>query len=219
VRIGDERLQVIGVARDSKYGGLDADPIPHLCTLLRQVTAVQQFNLLVRTSVPPGTVREAVLDEIRRLDPNLPPPQTMTIEQFIETAVAVAGGSLDTVPVFGLLALALAMTGIYGVMSYSVSRRTQEFGIRMALGAPRRQIVGLVLRRGLTITVAGLIVGLAASVAVGRLLEAYLFGVSALDPLTYAAVTLVLLITALAACYFPAHVAGRVGPATALRHQ
>ena len=111
------------------------------------------------------------------------------------------------------------MIGVYGVMSYSVSRRTHEFGIRMALGARPGQILGLVLRKGLEITLVGLFFGLAAAIAVARLLGGFLFEVNLLDPVTFSGVTLMLLGVATAACYLPAHWAAQVGPAAALRDE
>jgi putative ABC transport system permease protein len=118
---------------------------------------------------------------------------------------------------FATLALVLAAIGVYGVMSYAVARRTQEVGIRMALGARRGQVLGMVLREGMRTIVVALIVGLAIAVAATRLLSSQLFGVSAVDPLTFAAVPVLLAVVALAACYLPARRASRVDPIVALR--
>ncbi len=219
VRRGDDRCEVIGIARDGKYDDLDEQPKPHVYFPLRQSEFVKRFNLVVRTSVPPKSLMATVLAEFRRMDSNLPPPRIMTMEQFMQNGIESAGGPGYLVSVFGLLALALAMIGVYGLMSYSVSRRTHELGIRMALGARQGEILGLVLRKGLMITVVGLLVGLAAAIAVARLLRGLLFEVSPLDPLTFAAVTLILVITALGACYLPARRAAKITPGAALRYE
>jgi putative ABC transport system permease protein len=118
---------------------------------------------------------------------------------------------------FAILAVILATIGVYGVMSYAVARRTQEMGIRMALGARRNQVVGMVLRQGMRTIVIALVIGIGASFAATRVLETQLFGVGRTDPLTFAAVPLLLALVALAACYLPARRASRVDPVVALR--
>jgi ABC-type antimicrobial peptide transport system permease subunit len=118
---------------------------------------------------------------------------------------------------FAALALVLAAIGVYGVMSYAVTRRTQEVGIRMALGARRSQVLGMVLREGMRTIVLALVVGLAAAAGVTRLLSSQLFGVSAVDPLTFATVPVLLSMVALAACYLPARRASRIDPIVAIR--
>lgn len=219
VRQGDRRWEVVGIARDGKYDDLDEQPKPHVYFPLRQSEFVKRLNLVIRTSVPPKLLIGAVLAEFQRLDANLPPPRILTMEEFMQNAIESAGGPGYMVSVFGLLALVLAMIGVYGLMSYSVSRRTHELGIRMALGARPGEIMGLVLRKGLKITVAGLLAGMAGAIAVARLLEGLLFEVSPLDPLTFAGATLILVITGVAACYLPARRAAQVTPAAVLRYE
>jgi predicted permease len=220
VRRGDHRWEIIGIAKEGKYDDLDDQPKPYVCFPLRQEEFLRRLNLVIRTSVTPVTLMAPVLAEIRRMDTNLPAPRIMTMEQFMENAFeTAAGGPADLLTVFGLLALALAMIGVYGVMSYSVSRRTHEFGIRMALGARRGEILGIVLRKGLKITLVGLLFGLAAAIAVARLLGGFLFEVNLLDPVTFSGVILLLLGVATAACYLPAHWAAQVSPAAALRDE
>jgi putative ABC transport system permease protein len=123
------------------------------------------------------------------------------------------------VGVFGILALVLAAVGVYGVLAYTTRQRTHELGIRIALGAEPRDIFGLVLRQGTILAILGVVIGLAASFALTRALSSQLFGVSATDPLTFAAVAILLMLVALLACYLPAHRAMRTDPLTALRYQ
>lgn len=219
VRQGGERSEIIGIARDGKYDELDEPPKPHVYFPLRQEEFVKRLNLIARTSVPPGHLMAPILAEFQRMDANLPPPRIITMERYMESAIESAGGPGYLVSVFGLLALTLAMIGVYGSMSFNVSRRTHEFGIRMALGARREEILNLVLKRGLKIILAGLSVGLASAIAVARLLEGFFFEVSPLDLLTFVVVTLLLVIIGAAACYFPALLAARVSPSKALRYE
>ncbi len=219
VRKDDQRWQVVGIAKDGKYDSLDEQPKPFAYFPLEQSPYVKRLNLIVGTVGEPETVIAPVVNAVRTMDANLPPPRTLTMEQFMASPIRSAGGPGDLILVFGLLALALAMIGVYGVMSYSVSRRTHEFGIRVALGAKRTQILGLVLRRGLAITVGGLVVGLAAAYAAARLLQEFFFEVSLFDPTAIATVTVLLGAAAMAACYFPARWASRVDPSLALRQE
>jgi putative ABC transport system permease protein len=141
-----------------------------------------------------------------------------SIEQGLSESVSFDRFQMNLFGIFGGLGLALAAVGIYGVMSYLVAQRTHEIGVRVALGAGPREILRMVLLRGLKTTGIGLAVGIAASLALTRLIGRFLFGVKNTDPVTYAVVALVLMAVALAACYVPARRAARVDPLVALRH-
>jgi putative ABC transport system permease protein len=157
--------------------------------------------------------------EVRVIDPDLPTYGIRTMEEVMAVSVGQQRFAMALLGVFAVIALALSAVGIYGVMSYSVSQRTHEIGIRMALGAEAGDVLKLVLRQGLMLTVTGMAIGLAATFAVTRFLRFLLFGISPTDPLTFAAITLVLGVVALLACYIPARRATKVDPMIALRYE
>jgi putative ABC transport system permease protein len=163
----------------------------------------------------PGAVRQAVAD----VDRNLPAFKIRTMEQVISGASINARFQALLLGIFAALALVLAAVGIYGVMSYLVAQRTNEIGIRMALGAHPRDILQLVIARGFVLTLAGIAAGLVAAFALSRSLASLLYGVSATDPATFAAVAALLALVALCACYLPARRATRVSPLVALRYE
>jgi predicted permease len=219
VRMGDLTLEVVGVIKNGKYGGLVDAPEPYFCLSLSQDRFGKRLNLVVRTAGDPRTMIAPVLGEIRRMDSNLPVSNIMTMNQLLEYSLADAKGKATLVGVFGLIALALAMVGVYGVMSFSVSQRTQEFGIRMALGARRGEILKMVLSQGMRLTLIGVVVGLAIALGVTRVISGLLYEVSVLDPVVFASVPLALAAVAALACYFPARWATRVDPMAALRYE
>lgn len=215
---GGDRVRIVGVARNSKYFSLDEEPKAFYYRPLSQVYAAFS-SLHVRTAGDPKAVLPAVLRELEALDPDLPAGDANTMQEHLGlsqypskiTGVLVGG--------FGVLALVLAMVGVYGVMAYSVSQRTHEFGVRTALGAERSQLVRLAMRRGLAMTLAGTAVGLAGAAALTRYLETLLHGVDPLDPAIFAGVAAALLLVALLACYLPARWAARVDPVVALKYE
>ncbi|NOT63659.1 MAG: FtsX-like permease family protein, partial [Acidobacteria bacterium] len=167
----------------------------------------------------PAQLLAAVRNELLQLDPRLPIATTKTLTENLGFALLPARLAASVLGSFGVLALLLAAIGLYGVMAYGVTQRTRELGIRIALGAANRDIHKLVVGQGMKLVLAGLALGLLVSFAVMRLMKNLLFGVSATDPLTFAAIAAVLLLVALTACYLPARRATKVDPLTALRHE
>ena len=175
--------------------------------------------LLIRTSGDPSVVAHAAVEAVHKISPALPVTNVMTLDDILSVTVSPRRFSTVLLAVFAVLALVLAAVGIYGVMSYVVSLRTNEMGIRMALGAQPRDVLGLVLGRGTKLALAGVAIGTAGAFTLSRFLSSLLFGVRSTDPPTFLAVALLLIAVALAACYFPARRAMRVEPLVALRHE
>ena len=211
--------EVIGIARDGKYDRLSEAPQPYLYQALAQSDFVKRLHLHVRTTADTKAWIPAVARTIRELDPNLPPPRVLTVPQFLEQAVDAIAGPVEIVGAFGVLALALAMVGVYGVMAYTVNQRTHEIGVRMALGARRADVLKLVVRQGMGAVGLGMILGLGANFGLLRLLASQLYEVSTVDLPTYGEAALLILMVALAACYLPARRATRVDPMVALRFE
>jgi putative ABC transport system permease protein len=163
----------------------------------------------------PGQVRE----QVQSVDPALPVSGAQTLSETVSASLSERRFTMEIVALFALTALLLAALGIYGVISYMVSERTHEIGIRIALGAGRRTIQQMVLRQGLGLAIAGAAVGLVGAAVVSRLMAGLLYGVRPTDPLTFAGVALLLIGVALLACYVPARRAMRVDPLVALRHE
>ena len=211
--------EIVGVVGDVKYSGLADSIQPAIYEPLTQAHTWDAF-LSVRTdAADPMSLITAVRDEIKSLDPELPVSQVGTLESRFATAVAQPRFRTTLIASFAALALVLAVVGTYGVISYSVTQRTHEIGIRVALGASRKSVLKLVLGQGTALAIAGVLIGLAASFALTGLLRNLLFNVSATDWPTFAGTTLLLSGTALLACYFPARRATRVDPMQALRHE
>jgi hypothetical protein len=217
--MGDKVLEVVGIMKDAKYGGLHDEPEPYFCLPLTQDKFEKRFNLIVRTAGDPQSMMGPVLAEIRRMAPALPVSNIMTLDQILDYSLAGQKGTAWLVGIFGLVALVLAMAGVYGVMSFSVYQRTQEFGIRMALGARRGEILEMVLSQGLLLTAIGIGVGLVMAFGTTRVLASFLYDVSILDPLVFSFVSLALGAIAALACYIPARWATRVDPMTSLRYE
>ena len=215
---GQENFQqVVGIAKDSKYNFIGEDPTPYIYQATTQVYQ-PQLSLFVRAPNPQaviGTVR----GEVQQLDRNLPLTGVFTLNDIFDQSLWAPRMGASLLAVFAGLSLVLAVIGIYGVMAYSVSQRTRELGIRMALGASRADVVRLVVLQGLRLTIAGVIVGLAVSFAVTRLVATLLFSVSPTDLLTFIAVPALLALAALGASYLPARRATRIDPMIALRYE
>jgi putative ABC transport system permease protein len=175
--------------------------------------------MVVRSSAPASTVVNALRRELRELDPALPLVKIRTMDEVVSAAQSRPRSLTLLLTLFSIVAVVLAALGIYGVISYSVAQRTKEFGVRMALGAQRSDVLGIVLRRGMLLTVIGVIIGLAGAFVLTRFLSVLLFGITPTDPLTFAAVSLLLMLIAFLASYIPARRATNVDPMLALRYE
>jgi len=209
---------VVGVARNSKYHFLNESPQPAVYLPLFQ-DYYHDTIIQARVAGDPAAFAPAVEKTVHQLNPDLPVFEVTTLEsqtQIASTFGRIAGAFVGA---FGLLALVLAAVGIYGVVAYSTRQRTHEIGIRMALGAERRNVFRMVLRQGLRLTLIGLALGLVLSLVLTRFLRSELFGVTATDALTYGGVAILLSFVALLACYIPARRAANVEPMAALRYE
>lgn len=209
-------LEVVGVARDGKYRSLGEVPHPYIYQPVLQ-SYDPKMTLVVRTTGEPQSVAPAVREQIRALDANLPVADVKTLRDQLDLSLFPSRVAAWTLGGFGVLALLLAGIGIYGVVSYSVAQRTREIGVRMALGAKERDVLGLVLGEGLFVIAVGIFLGLLLAFAATRVIAGFLYGVAATDPLTFAGVPLLLGLVALVASYVPAHRATKVDPLVALR--
>jgi predicted permease len=208
--------QVVGVAADVKNRGLEQDPQPQLYLPFSQLPW-GNMNLLVRAEVAPASLEPAIRAQIAALDANQPVTKVKTVDELMNEARTQPRFLLMLVGAFSATALVLAMIGIYGVLSYAVAQRRQEFGIRMALGAERKDILRLVVRHGFALALAGVAAGLAAAFALTRLLASMLYKTGGHDALTFVAAPLAFLVIAVIASYLPARRATRVSPIEALR--
>ena len=213
---------IVGVAGDVRQMGAEEPVKAEMYVPYQQIKDDQWFaprDLVVRTSVDPLSIVAAARNEIHQVDPDQPISNIRTMDELLgeETASRRLGMTLLTI--FAALALLLATLGIYGVLAYFVVQHTQEIGVRVALGAQRRDILGLVLKRGMMLALLGVVIGLGAAFALTRLMASLLYGVSTADPLTYAAIALLLTVVALFACYLPAWRATKVDPMVALIYE
>ena len=209
--------EIVGVVSNLLKNGLDQKPLTEMFGLPRFGRRLPGgFQLAIRTDGDPAVLAAGVRAVIRELDPTAT-VDTVTLASRVQASVAQPRFAAATVAAFALIALTLAAAGLYGAMSYSVSQRRRELGVRSALGASRRDIVRLVLRQGLTVTVAGLALGVMGAMALSRLLETLLFGVTPRDPVAFAAAPVLLLAFAAIACLVPAWRGASVPPTEALR--
>ena len=223
----DPPRQIVGIVGDTREFGLDQDAPPTLFVPAAQVpdqfTAIAATLLpvtwVVRTRGEPLQLSADVGAAITAVDRNQPVSNIRTMEQVLSSWMARAQFNTALLSVFAGVALFLASIGIYGTMSYSVNQRTHEIGLRMALGAADQQMLRLVVRQGMVLTLIGLGIGLAVSFGITRVMAGLLFGVGATDPVTLAAVAATLGLIALAACYVPTRRATHVDPMVALRYE
>jgi len=209
-------MQVVGVVKDTQRRGE-----PHIPEIYRPHPQEEEteMTLLVRTRQDPAGIGPGLRRELQELDPGMPIPEIATLRQQIADSIADQRDNAILVGVFGVLAVMLAAAGLYAVMSYAVAQRTHEIGIRMALGAQREDMLRLVLGYCLKLALISVAIGLAAALALTRLVASMLYDVSATDPPTLAGVAILLTLVALTACYIPARRAMRVDPSVALRYE
>jgi len=210
-------FEIIGVVKDVKYQSLRERPRSCVYYTMKQMPEPVS-NLTLRVSTDPQTVIPEVRRAIREVNSNLPVDDVVSLEDHIARSLVQQNLVARLATFFGLLALLLASIGLYGVLSYSVARRRNEIGIRMALGASTYDVLKTVLRSGMTLTVIGLVIGVAGALAMTRLVATLLFGVKPTDITTYVVVSVTLIVVALVACYIPARRATRVDPLIALRY-
>ncbi|MEK6299567.1 MAG: ABC transporter permease [Acidobacteriota bacterium] len=216
------RRTIVGVVADVKGSSLEKSSNPEVLAPYLQNRGEGWSNALmlaVRTATSSQSAIAAIREEVRALDPDQPITNVATMEERLSQSLSQPRFSTLLLGLFAFVALLLAAVGIFGVMSYVVTQRTHEIGIRMALGAQRLDVLKLVVGHGMRLTLIGLAIGLAASFVLTRLMTSLLFGVSATDPLTFAAISLVLAGVGLAACYLPARRATKVDPMVALRYE
>ena len=219
VRIGidsDQKREVVGIVGDVRQDGLDRDATMQMYEPVAQ-RPWDSVSVVARTSVPPSSVAHALRQSVQAIDREQPVSTTATLDEIVSRSTGQRRFSLLLVGVFATAALFLTAIGLYGVVSYFVSLRTHEIGVRLALGATRGEILGLVVRQGMRLALVGVAVGLGAAFAVTRLLSGLLFGISATDPATFAATATGVAAVTLFASAFPAWRAARVSPSVALR--
>ena len=207
---------IVGVVGDVRQLGLDQEPPPILYMPYQQFP-LPFTNVSIRSSAPAGTIAALVRAELAAIDPDLPPGDVRSLRDLLDNSIAQPRFRTLLVTAFALVALLLAAVGVYGLISYSVAQRTREIGIRMALGARPRQVLGQIMREGLMLALAGVGLGLIGALLAARVISTFLFGVQAYDPLTFGSVALILLAVASLASYVPSRRALNVDPVRALR--
>jgi predicted permease len=223
------RAKIVGIVSHIKQWGLDSDDKESLRAELyfpyMQLPneAIQQSGagtgILLRYDPRATTIADSLQAAVKRISEDHVMSKTRTMDEIISESLASQRFSMAVLGIFAMLALALASVGIYGVISYVVQQRTQEIGVRMALGAKKTDVLRLVLGEGMKMAGIGVLIGLAAAFGLTRLMASLLYGVSATDPLTFTVVAILLSAVALAACYIPARRAMRVDPMVALRYE
>jgi putative ABC transport system permease protein len=209
-------FEIVGVAANVRSLELREEPGPELFFSTLQ-DPFASMSLVVRSSVEPESISGAVRQAVAEVDRTVPVSKVETMEHIVSTSVTQPRFNLFLLGLFSVIALLLSAAGIYGVTAYTVSQRTHELGIRLALGAQVGDVLRMILGQGMAVIMIGVAVGLFAAFALMRLMKSWLYGVSETDPLTFAAITLILSLVALVACYVPARRATRVDPLVALR--
>lgn len=207
---------IVGVVGDVRNINLSKEPPPAYYVPQTQVPFSQMVTV-IKTISEPRSLISAVTKEVAAMDPDVPLFEVKSMEEFMSASVAAPRFNTTLLSIFAAVALVLTVVGLYGVMSYSVAQRTNEIGIRLALGAQSRDVLLMVVKQGSTLILVGLVIGLASAYALTRLIASLLFGITTKDPLTFAAVAVLLAIVALLACYVPALRATKVDPMEALR--
>jgi putative ABC transport system permease protein len=210
--------EIVGVVEDVKFDGLHLASTPHLFEPYQQ-NAWSFLVVTIRSPLDQSTLLPTVQREVKALDPNLPVSNVRTMEEVVAQSLATRRFVLLLFGLFAGLALLLALVGIYGLLSASVSQRTRELGIRIALGATPRNVGRLIVGQGLKLILSGIVIGLVSALALQRVIGKLLYGVSPTDPLTFTVISLLLIAVALLACWIPARRATKVDPLTALRSE
>jgi putative ABC transport system permease protein len=221
IRLGPNLAEVVGIVADSKYSSINERPLPQLFFPMSR-SETSTLRLFVKTSGDPAPMVAEVRNAIRGIDASLPVYDARTLNEHMQIAVFAQRMAANLLGAMGVLALLLAAIGLYGVMAYAVSQRTQELGIRLALGASPGSLLGMVVRQGMTLTMIGLAIGLALALgAFGSIgaVRTLLPGISPLDPMTFIVVPVVLGLIALLATWIPGRRAGKVDPLVALRYE
>ena len=216
---GDEWIRIVGVCADTRYANMRDEPPPQFILPFVQQTQIGGMTYVIRTRMKPEAILPALRSVVQQADPDLPLVNVRTEDQQIEADLQQERIFVTLTSGFGVLALALACVGIYGIMAYSVANRRNEIGIRLALGAQPGQVRAMILRESTWLAVAGIIAGMGAALMLTRLVKSMLYGIQPYDPLTMAGGVAILLAVALAASWIPARRAARVQPMEALRHE
>ena len=209
--------EIVGVVGDTKTGSLTGERGAQIYVPHAQDSQWNFMGLAIRTAGDPAAFATTLRREVQALDKDQPIYNVRTMDDVVANSLGTRRVSMQLFAVFAIAALLLAAIGIYGVMAYSVTQRTQEIGIRMALGAQAGDVLRMVVRQGMTLALIGIGVGLAGAFGLTRVLANLLFGVKATDPVTFVAISLLLTFVALLACYLPARRVSRVDPVIALR--
>ena len=212
-------LSVVGVVKDVRQFELNADPKPQIYLPYTQAGLFAPRDLVIRTTTEPLSLTAAVRNTVWEIDKDQPVSDIRTMEQILSESVSRDRFSMLLLGIFAIVALVLASVGIYGVMSYAITQRTHEIGIRMALGAQTGDVLKLAVGQGLKLVLTGVAIGLVAALLLTRVMSSLLFGVSATDPTTFVIISLVLISVAVLACYIPARRATKVNPMIALRYE
>jgi putative ABC transport system permease protein len=215
---GDLCRSIVGVVGNVRQESLTDEVVPEVFLPFGQMV-MNGMTVLVRTKADPSTFVPSIRAAVISIDPNQPIHEVKTLEQRVAESVAVTRSLMFLFGTFALLALILASVGIYGIVSYSVTQRTHEIGIRIALGAQRAHVLKLIMRNGVALAVTGIALGIGGALGLTRFLKTLLFGIQATDSRTFIAVSIGLLVVAVLACLIPARRATKVDPLEALRYE
>jgi ABC-type antimicrobial peptide transport system permease subunit len=216
VRDANPWSTVVGVVKNIKHDGLDVDGVPHVYVPLNQFVG-RSLSFALRTSLPASTLETQIRGVVQSVDPGLPVFSVTSMDAVLSASLASRRFSANLVAGFAAVALLLASIGIYGLLAYMVGQRTREIGLRMALGAGRRDVLKLILRKGVALAMAGIVAGLIVAASSASFMAILLYGVRPKDPGVFMLVSLLLLVVAIAASYIPAWRATKVEPTVALR--
>ena len=214
--LSDKPFEIVGIVGDIRHRALEFQPY---ATMYLPTIRPARTNVALRTQGDPLSLVPAVRKEVAAIDRDQPIAAVRTMDEWVERSTSTPRYRTTLLGLFAALAMILAATGIYGVMSYSVAQRTHEIGVRMALGARRSEVLGLIIRQGMLLVTIGVVIGLAGAFALTRVMSSLLFGVGTKDPVTFVAVAVLLSVVALIACYMPARRATKIDPLEALRYE